>query len=90
MYTGGAGEGGGFLKRAATATASTSRVFEYWTAAHWLLMQKETSQLHHVNNHVIELEPIGLRHLEFHDRTLDFVDRMFITSNLILRENGTV
>ncbi len=53
-------------------------------------MQKETSQLHHVNNHVIELEPIGLRHLEFHDRTLDFVDRMFISSNLILRENGTV
>ncbi len=38
--------------------------------AHWLLMQNERNQLHHVNDDVIELEHIILRHLEFHDRTL--------------------
>ncbi len=50
---GGAGEGGGFLKGAATATASTSQVFEYWAASLLAVYVKETNQLCHVNNDVI-------------------------------------
>ncbi len=34
IYTGGAGEGGGFLKRTKTATANASQVFECWEAAY--------------------------------------------------------
>ncbi len=33
IYTGGAGEGGGFLKRAATATANTSQAFQCWATS---------------------------------------------------------
>ncbi len=59
--TGGAGEGGGLLKWAASATAITSQHFECW-AESWLAADtKITNQLHHVNNDIIM----------FHDRTLD-------------------
>ncbi len=33
IYTGGAGEGGGFLEHTATATASASYIFECWAAS---------------------------------------------------------
>ncbi len=50
---------------------STLQVFECSAAAHWLMIR---NQLRHVNNDVIkyqiELEPIGLCHLEIYDRAL--------------------
>ncbi len=54
IYTGGAGGGGGFLKCAATATASTRRVYlNVELQAHWLLMEKGTNQQRHASNDVI-------------------------------------
>ncbi len=75
IYTGGAGECGGFLRHAATA-ASTSQV-NVKQQAHWLLTQNNQSAA--PCDDVIEfserVRPIGLCHLEFHTRTLDLTHK---------------
>ncbi len=48
IYTSGAGEGGGFLKCAATATANTAKYLNVEQRAHWLPIQERTNQLCHV------------------------------------------
>ncbi len=73
IYTGGAGEGGGFLECAATATTNISRAFECWAASSLATDTGENQSAVPCDNDVIIsdwVRPIGLRHLEFHARTL--------------------
>ncbi len=71
IYSGGAGEGGGFLK--CTATASISQVFECWAASSLATDPGENQSAVPCGNDVIMsywVRSIELRHLEFHARTL--------------------
>lgn len=87
------GSWGGSLKCAATATASTSQVFECWALAHWMLMWKEINRLHHVSNDVVISDWVRtyvLRHLEFHDWTLDLSLQCSKLANLITNSQNFV
>ncbi len=49
IYTGGAGEGGGFLKCAGKLLQQTkARYLNIEKLAHWLLIQEKTNELCHV------------------------------------------
>ncbi len=66
----------GFWSALQTATANKSQVFEYWAVSSLATDTGEKQSAVPCDNDVIRsdwVRPIGLRHLEFHVRTLHFL-----------------